>query len=43
MPRVSDKRLLIEWFLENLQPQLRERQHALFKDILLRQTKSMVP
>ena len=42
MPRVSDKRLLIEWFLETLQPELRECQHVLFKDFLLRQTKSMV-
>ena len=29
MPRVSDKRLLIEWFLETLQPELRECQHVL--------------
>ena len=42
MPRVSDKRLLIEWFLETLQPELRESQHVRFKDFLLRQTKSMV-
>ena len=42
MPRVSDKHLLIEWFLETLQPELRECQHVLFKVFLLRQTKSMV-
>ena len=28
------RRLLIEWFLENLQPEIEQRQHTLLKDFL---------
>ncbi|RPB22484.1 hypothetical protein L211DRAFT_839528 [Terfezia boudieri ATCC MYA-4762] len=37
MPRVSDKRLLIDWFLESLKREIEGRQHIMLKDFLMRQ------
>ncbi|RPB20002.1 hypothetical protein L211DRAFT_842133, partial [Terfezia boudieri ATCC MYA-4762] len=35
MPRVSDKRLLIDWFLESLEREIEGRQHIMLKDFLM--------